>query len=158
LNSNTVIEKLRTKDHLNIEKIAKWYFDEWETPLDKTIQRLSNPNNPNVYCQMVARFNNELVSTAGLYQDVNLLKVYPQYQSLGPWIGLLYTLPKYRKQGLGTSVLNALEKEAIKLKLQKIYLYTFTAETLYKKAGWMSIERLRYKGQDTVIMGKALFN
>ena len=40
--------------------------------------------------------------------------------------------------------------------LPAIYLYTFTAESLYTKCGWKTIDKVSYKGYGTVIMQKEI--
>lgn len=150
------IEKLLPSDEETILKIADWYFEEWETPLNKTINRLSGSEDGGLYFQLVAKHKGEVVATGGLSDIVNLQNVYPEYKNYGPWVALLYTSPKFRNQGIGAALLKQIEEEAVRLHFEKIYLYTFTAEPLYRKSGWQPIQRVRYKNHDTVVMEKEI--
>ena len=59
-------------------------------------------------------------------------------------------------KGFGTMLLNQIEHCAKERGLTKIYLYTFTAESLYRRCGWKELDRVMYKDHDTVIMEKML--
>jgi hypothetical protein len=49
-----------------------------------------------------------------------------------------------------------IEQQARAQNNRKIYLYTFTAEQMYRKLDWTELDRVIYKGHDTVIMYKDL--
>lgn len=138
------------------EKIADWYFSEWSTPRNKTIERLRNQPDDNTLVQAVVRIKNEIVSTGGLSNMVNIYAVYPELMKFKPWISLLYTAKEFRKNGYGQLLLNFLESKAKEMDFNQIYLYTNTAESLYLKNGWNVIQRLSYKDQDTAVMKKQL--
>ncbi|MBD81434.1 MAG: hypothetical protein CL840_21125 [Crocinitomicaceae bacterium] len=150
------IDKIDSSDEDSILKIADWYQKEWNTPIKQTVDRLSNSQYEGVYFQLVVRKSGKIVATGGLSDNVNLLKVYPEFVKFGPWVALLYTDKEYRNQGIGKALLEQIELNARTCKLDKIYLYTFTAESLYRKSGWKSIERVKYKGHNTVIMEKEI--
>jgi hypothetical protein len=38
--------------------------------------------------------------------------------------------------------------------LEKIYLFTHTSESLYRRLGWQQLERLALGGKDIVVMEK----
>jgi len=48
-----LINKLDPTDKDLILKIANWYFDEWNNPIDKIIHRLTNQPNEDVLFQLV---------------------------------------------------------------------------------------------------------
>lgn len=150
------IEPLDPNNREAIRKIAGWYFAEWETPLEKTVRRLSTQPNEDLLFQLTARTGEQLVATAGLCHRVNLLNVYPEFNCFHPWVALVYTDADSRKQGIGKELLKAIEQRGATLGLDRIYLYTFTAETLYRRCGWREITRVMYKEHDTVVMEKVL--
>ena len=150
------IHKLDPFDQKNILKIANWYNDEWNTPIEKTINRLSNQPNADVFFQLVLSKEDKVITTGGLCNEVNLLKIHPEFKALGPWVALLYTDQKHRSQGLGKALLEQIEYHAHEHNLEKIYLYTFTAEALYKKSGWTTIATVKYKNEDTAVMEKII--
>jgi GNAT superfamily N-acetyltransferase len=150
------ITKLDPTDKDLILKIANWYYEEWNTPIEKTIRRLTNQPNGDVLFQLVLAKDNEVVATGGLCNNVNILKVHEKLRKFKPWLALLYTAKDYRNQGLGKMLLEQIERCAKEEKLSKIYLYTFTAESLYRRCGWKQIDRVHYKGHDTVVMEKGI--
>lgn len=149
-----IIRRLDRQETSLIQVIARWYFDEWETPMEKTVKRLSTQPSDDVLFQCVVTKGGRLIATGGLSHQVNILNVYPHLRTLGPWVALLYTERDHRGQGCGQMLLHAIETEARAEGLKTIFLYTFTAERLYKRNGWEEIERVTYKGHETVVMGK----
>ncbi len=154
MDSEIKISQLEPDDKDSILKIAQWYFDEWDTEIDKTARRLSNQPNEGLLFQLVLTKDKEVIATGGLGYEVNLTKKHKKFTKLGPWLTLLYTEKSSRNQGLGQMVLEQIEILARQRMLKKIYLYTFTAESLYTKCGWVTIDRVNYKDQDTAIMEK----
>ncbi|PCJ64112.1 MAG: hypothetical protein COA58_14090 [Bacteroidetes bacterium] len=150
------IKNLKATEQETISTIANWYFDEWETPAVETFNRLENLPNQKALLQVVASIDDKLIGTAGLANDVNLTQVYKKFNHLKPWVALIYTVPNYRKHGIGRLLLEAIEQQAIEMGLKDIYLCTFTAESLYTKCGWEKLERVNYKGYDSVIMKKRI--
>ena len=150
------IQKLDPTNKDLIDRIANWYFEEWAIPTDTTIKRLTTQSNDDVLLQLVLSKNSIPVATGGLYNKVGLLKEHERFQKFKPWVALLYTDAKNRNQGLGQLLLNKIEEVAKETGLKKIYLFTFTAESLYIRAGWEEIERVNYKGHNTVVMEKEI--
>ena len=156
MNSEVKIVKLYPSDRDTIRKIAQWYFDEWNTPIEKTVRRLSNQPSQDTLFQLVLSSNKKIVATGGLCNEVNIYKVHSELKKYKPWVGLMYVQQHYRNKGFGTMLLNRLEICAKEKGFRKIYLYTFTAETLYKRCGWIELDRVIYKNHDTVVMEKNL--
>ena len=107
-----------------------------------------------VLFQLVVINNSQLIASSGLCQQVNLTNVYPEFERIGPWIGLFFVDQTYRNQGVGKALLSEMELKSKGMGLDKIYLYTYTAESFYKKNGWKSIKTIKYKNCDTAIMAK----
>lgn len=156
MESKICIEKLDPADKGSILKIAYWYYEEWDTPIDKTVNRLSDQPNRDIIFQLILKRGDEVVATGGLYNDVNIYKDHEKLKKFGPWVGALYTHEDYRNKGFGTMLLKRIECGARERDLQKIYLYTFTAESLYRRHGWREFTRVMYKDHDTAVMEKYL--
>jgi len=150
------IRVVQPSDKIIIEQIAKGYFREWGTPIEETVHRLSNPRDVGLYFQLCIMKGSRLLATAGIAKEVRLVNLKPEYKKYGPWLALFYTFDNYRNQGYGTKLLKEIEHRAIQYNLGEIYLCTHTAETLYIRNGWQSIERIRYKNRAAVIMSKNL--
>jgi GNAT superfamily N-acetyltransferase len=142
------IETVRD-DPLLIDTISRWYEQEWDTKPQTTARLLKT-------FQVIAREKGIPVGTAGLYDDVSLLNVYPQFRAYRPWLGMLYVVPGKRLLGIGSLLCSRIEQQARAQNNRKIYLYTFTAEQMYRKLAWIEMKRVVYKGHDTVIMYKDL--
>lgn len=139
-----------------IEQIARWYHSWWQIPKEKTLTRLRQHPNDDILLQLVVRMDSRPVATGGLYNQVSLHQAYPTFEVLRPWVALLYTEEQHRGKGVGTFLLNSLSTIANEKRIPKIYLYTYTAEELYNKNGWIPRERVHYKGHTTVVMEKML--
>jgi len=71
---------------------------------------------------------------------------------LDPWLGGLLVLPEWRNQGVGTMLMHRATEEARRLKVPRLYLWTHSAERLYRKLGWQVVERSDYFGKEAVVM------
>ncbi|HJT44790.1 MAG TPA: GNAT family N-acetyltransferase [Chthoniobacterales bacterium] len=71
---------------------------------------------------------------------------------LDPWLGGLLVLPDWRNRGIGTMLMHNATEEARKLNVSHLYLWTASAESLYRKLGWQLIERTAYFGKQAVVM------
>jgi GNAT superfamily N-acetyltransferase len=76
---------------------------------------------------------------------------------LSPWIAGVFVLPRYRRKGLATMLIETAESLLSEhFSIQKTYLYTGSAEQLYLKRGYTVRERIPQKGRELVIMEKDL--
>lgn len=150
------INRLKSNDIDQIIKIANWYHTEWQTPIEKTIDRLTNQSDGDIIFQLTISIEDEIVGTGGLCNNVNIFNFCKSLINYRPWLSLFYIDKEFRNMGLGTILLDKIEQYAKEFKLSKIYLYTFTAESLYKHCGWKVIQRVTYKNHDTAIMSKLL--
>lgn len=73
---------------------------------------------------------------------------------LSPWLAAVYVAPSYRKQGIGSKLVKAVESEAQKLDIHRLYLFTPDRERFYTRLGWSVLERVEYWNQTVVIMDK----
>jgi GNAT superfamily N-acetyltransferase len=79
----------------------------------------------------------------------------PQHD-LTPWLAALYVAPAYRKQGIATALVRAIEQHARDVGCRDLYLYTVTAEFLYAKLGWTVRDRFESNGAQFVLMARTL--
>lgn len=73
---------------------------------------------------------------------------------LGPWAAAGLVSEPFRRKGIGTSLVYALENIARDLGYPSIYSGTTTANRLLKRSGWQLMERIRYEGEDLSISAK----
>ena len=73
-----------------------------------------------------------------------------------PWVSGFYVLPGYRRRAIGTRLLRAVVGAARSGGAANLYLYTHTAESLYRRLGWRVMERFPLDGKAFALMAKAL--
>ncbi len=74
---------------------------------------------------------------------------------LTPWLAAVYVLPEFRRRGIGGQLVRAIEAAAIRLQLERLYLFTPDQEAFYARLGWSVLETVEYRHQSNVIMTKA---
>ena len=62
----------------------------------------------------------------------------------------------YRKRGIGSALVEAIEKKALELGLNHLFLYTPESEYFYTKLGWQVLERETYHNVSVTIMEKEM--
>jgi len=149
---------VKASDQLTMQLIANWYLSEWKIPVQKTVEGLQKIAGDKLQFQILMTVNDLPVATGGLYNHVGLLDKVPRLNTYKNWLALVYTLPDKRQQGYGALICNHIQNHAEKLGINKIYLFTDTAERLYKRLGWVELERIAIENRNIVIMEKALTN
>ena len=144
------------EDNENIELIANWYLSEWNIPVQTTIEKIKRLSADNDEFQILMTLDNKPIATGGLYNRVGLLDREPRLKIYKNWLALVYTKPDNRGKGLGALICNYIQDHAKDLGLKEIYLFTHTAENLYKRLDWHQLERLSLDGKNIVVMKKEL--
>ncbi len=143
-------------DNHTIELIANWYLNEWKIPVDKTIPRLQTITADQTQFQVLMTLDNVPISTGGVYDHVGLLDKEPKFKVYQNWLALVYTTPDKRHQGYGAAICSYIQDYSKHIGLNKIHLFTDTAERLYKRLGWDEMERLKLGERNIVVMKKEL--
>lgn len=73
---------------------------------------------------------------------------------LTPWLAALYVAPEFRKRGIASALVRAIEQHARDMGCARLYLYTITAEGLYAKLGWTALEHFDWHGEKFVLMAR----
>lgn len=147
---------IKPDDNKNIELIADWYLSEWNIPIQTTIEKTKKLLADNYEFQVLMTLDNKPIATGGLYNHVGLLDREPKLKIYKNWLALVYTKLENRGKGLGALICNNIQEHSKDLGLKHIYLFTHTAENLYKRLGWQQLERLALGGKDIVVMKKEL--
>ena len=81
-------------------------------------------------------------------------------EDLTPWLSSLYVHPRYRQQGLAALLCEHVEVVAKKRGFDKIHLFTGSAEKMYEKMGYKTIDNVPdpsgYDKNGKAVMMKAL--
>jgi predicted N-acetyltransferase YhbS len=78
---------------------------------------------------------------------------------LTPWLTSLYVTAPWRKKGLGSSLVTAMERKAAELGIGRLFLFTAEAalaERFYPRLGWSVKETTTYHSSPVIIMEKKL--
>jgi N-acetylglutamate synthase-like GNAT family acetyltransferase len=137
-------------------KIANWYFNEWKIPIETTFLQLEKITSSGSQFQVIMKLDGELIGTGGIYHHVSLMDRIPRFHSYKNWLALIYTLPNVRQNGYGKMLCDFIEKQAKQIEIDVLYLYTDTAENLYKRLGWETLERVNYAERIVIVMKKHL--
>ena len=75
---------------------------------------------------------------------------------LTPWLAGVYVVASCRGRGYASALVRRVQAEAQALDVQRLYLYTPSAEGLYERLGWELFEHCEHLGQQVTIMSKQL--
>ena len=137
--------------------LARWHREEWGhlTPgrsLREWTDRLSKRANRDRIPLTVIAFENE--QPVGLASIV--LYDMDTRKDLSPWLAGVFVAPAFRRRGFGAALVTAIEEHASRLGVERLYLYTNSAQGLYEQLGWQEIEREAYRGREVIIMSKII--
>lgn len=135
-----------------IRSIAAWYHNEWSIPVDHTCRQLSGKDEMQVLLQV----NGEYVATAGIYTTVGIFALAPELKEYKNWMALVYTLPLHRNKGYGSLLCNYIAAYAKQTGSDKLYLFTHTAASLYRRLGWRTFKQINHQEKSIEVMEKVL--
>ncbi|MCW6507215.1 GNAT family N-acetyltransferase [Lichenifustis flavocetrariae] len=75
---------------------------------------------------------------------------------LTPWLASVFVTPEWRRRGYAARLVAAVEGAARAASVSTLWLYTSTAEPIYARAGWRTVERFDHLGHDTALMRRDL--
>ncbi len=137
-----------------IPTVAKWFYQEWShlypgRTVNDVEQVIWGRGKKKILITLVAFEGEELLGTVSLKihdMDTRL--------DLTPWLSGLYIAESRREQGIGTTLVNVIERKAKELSARKLYLYTLKSEGFYTRLGWFVKERTEYQSYPATIMEK----
>ena len=130
-----------------VDEMARLSWKEWQEIYQQREQTLEHSlknyrdrmNTDRLPLTLVALHRGELVGMVSLkFHDMDTRP------DLDPWLGGLLVLPEWRNRGVGTMLMHRATKEARRLNVPRLYLWTHLAEKLYHKLGWQVVERTNY--------------
>ena len=75
---------------------------------------------------------------------------------LTPWLAAVYVEPHARRRGYAGHLIAAVEREARSGSISTLWLYTNTAERIYARAGWQTVETVEHRGRPYALMRRDL--
>ena len=137
------------------DELARLSWTEWRSIYEQRGETLSDSlrkyreriNIDRLPLALVALAGAELVGTVSLKH--NDLDIRPE---ISPWLGGVFVIPEWRQRGVASLLMRRAVEEARRLNLERLFLWTASAESLYLKLGWQPVERTEYCGKSIVIM------
>ena len=136
-----------------IGTLANWFLAEWPIYYaDKSVEDIAESfgqrlNTDRLPLTLVAHHDGELVGTVSLKKhDMDIRKKF------SPWLAALYVSLPYRRQRVGTLLIESGLREARLLSLSHLYLWTPQLAPFYLKLGWSILERVVYRGANVSVM------
>jgi GNAT superfamily N-acetyltransferase len=77
-------------------------------------------------------------------------------RDLTPWLAGVYVKPAYRGHGFASLLVRQGEAFALAASEPTLWLYTWTAESLYTRLGWQRVGLETNRGEEVVLMSRRL--
>ena len=136
------------------ETLARWHHDEWGHLLpdwsvaEASAELATHTGRRVAPTTVIALVDGDLAGSASL-----LLEDMPGTEARSPWLASVFVAPEHRGRGIGAALVDRVVGDARHLGFPELFLFTTEAEGWYSARGWLTRERLRYAGQQAVIMG-----
>ena len=121
-------------------------------PKEKTIVKLTNVTASEAQFHVLMYVDNIPVATGGLHDHVSLQDKVLRFNSYKDWLALVYTIPEERGKGYGAQLCSFIMDRAKENGIEKMYLFTERAESLYTKLGWTTLEKLSVGERELTVM------
>jgi len=140
-----------------VPEVARWLWDEWrrrgghsfEQTLDAVWESVTARPMPRTFILLA---DGQPVGTASLAaRDLD------ERADLSPWLAGVFVLPAARRQAHAARLVAAVEAECRAASIPTLWLYTRTAERLYARHGWRTVESFQRKGNAHALMRRDLF-
>jgi predicted N-acetyltransferase YhbS len=148
-------------DHREVIPIlAAWIYNEWSYLYPGTTLRdfedlfRARINKNSLPLTLVAIEAGEPIGTASL-KAFDMEK----RRDLTPWLTSLHVAEPWRRRGIGSSLVKAIEQKAEELGIGKLFLFSTVAahvDPFYSRLGWRVKERTLYHSYPVIIMEKDL--
>ena len=144
-------------DHRHMIRILENYFKaEWneyygpEGPGNALNDIKSLCNKSELPIGLVALKHNSFCGSVALRQKS------ASHQHLKPWVTSLYVVSEVRRQGVGTRLINAIERLSMNLGYSSIYARSATAANFFQKNNWMPFDWIAFDEEHLTIFNKDL--
>ena len=132
--------------------LARWFHAEWHDFDGRALpaiesQLCENLNRDRIPITFIALSGSELVGTV----SVDLADL-PAFDHLSPWLASLYVLPRARRAGIGTTLVQHAQQFAFAHAIGHLYLWSPGSTRLYEKCGWTILQRSTYNSYPVALM------
>jgi GNAT superfamily N-acetyltransferase len=135
-----------------LEVAVRWRWQEWsrgKEPFEAALSRaqLASAAGLKIPQTFVLLVDNEPVGTASL--TAHDLEERPD---LTPWLASVFVVPEARGRGYAAALVAAVEGEARRQSISTLWLYTNTAERIYARVGWRTVETVMHNDKPFALM------
>jgi GNAT superfamily N-acetyltransferase len=139
-----------------VEVIARWRWEAFirdTEPFEDVLRRAQRTASMGLIIPrtLVLLIDDEPVGTASL--AAHDLEERPD---LTPWLAGVFVAPHARGRGYAAQLVAAVEGEARKASILTLWLYTNTAERIYARIGWQTVEIVLHNSRPFVLMRRDL--
>ena len=136
-----------------IPAVARWHHGEWSylrpgDTLEARIVRLRDSCGHRQIPTVVIALEGKAALGSAMLIDHDM----DTRMELTPWLAGVFVAPDYRGRGIGVALVERIVEEARALAIQRLNLYTPSAEQFYARRGWLLQERTNYRGADVTVM------
>jgi len=139
------------KEHL--AALAAWHHKQWaylheNDSVERRIAELTDEFDSNGIPRTFVAVSGDLLlgSASIIVYDMDTR------MDLTPWLASVIVAPEQRRKGIGSALVRHVMKEAQKLGLQRLYLFTPDRAEFYERLGWSRFESIEYHGHPVEIM------
>ena len=137
--------------------VARWLWDEWwrrdghslEQTLDAVWESVTARPMPRTFILLAG--DHPLGTASLVAHDLD------ERADLSPWLAGVFVPPAARRQGHAVRLVAAVEAECRAASIPTLWLYTRTAEPLYARIGWRTVESFQRNGNAYALMRRDLF-
>lgn len=123
--------------------LAPWFAEEWAPYYGPTGRgnahadlKASSNRDCLPVCLVAFDSTDEIVETASLKAES-----LPSHRHLTPWLAALLVAPNRRGEGIGTTLVAAVEREARRFGCQRLYAASDVLGGLLQRRGWHEIDK-----------------
>ena len=80
----------------------------------------------------------------------------PGFEHLNPWLATLLVLPEHRGRGVGAFLVREAERYARDAGHSEMYLFTESADGLFRHMGWLEMAKTTANGHEVRIFRREL--
>jgi len=139
-----------------VEVTVRWRWEEWsrgKEPFEDALSRAQRATEARLKIPQtfVLLDDTEPVGTASLTEhDLD------ERPDLTPWLAGVFVAPHARGRGHAAKLVAAVEEEARRQSIATLWLYTRTAERIYARVGWQTVETFLHNGNPYALMRRDL--
>jgi N-acetylglutamate synthase-like GNAT family acetyltransferase len=137
--------------------LARWHHTQWgylnpSRNIEDVIVKLKSHLGPErIPTTFIARSQKKLLGSASLTQhDMET------HMHLSPWLASVYVDLPFRRQGIGSALIQRAVEEVRSMGITKFFLFTPDQEQFYARLGWTRLEQTEFRNFQVVIMSRTL--